>query len=272
MSFPGPRPHPALWRLARSFVRAAEGLVFPPVCVACSKPLPAMAERHEEENWFCKACLEAIEPQVPPYCSKCGEMYDGAFTNAFRCSNCEGLKLEFDFAVAACTARGTVRELIHRFKYGRRLHLRASLAVLLRRVLEEERLKAEDLATWLLVPVPLHAERESDREFNQSWELCVRLAQFTGIPAADVLERTQPTVKQAHLNRRQRQENLRGAFRLRAARWWERRWNPPPDLRGRKILLVDDVLTTGSTTSECARVLKNAGGAEKVVVITVARG
>jgi ComF family protein len=250
-------------------VRAAEGLVFPPVCVACAKPLPAMAERHEEENWFCKACLEAIEPQVPPYCSKCGEMYDGAFTNAFRCSNCEGLKLEFDFAVAACTARGPVRELIHRFKYGRRLHLRASLAVLLRRVLDEERLKGEDLATWLLVPVPLHAERESDREFNQSWELCVRLAQFTGIPAADVLERTQPTVKQAHLNRRQRQENLRGAFRMRLAKWWQAR---PPNLRGRKILLVDDVLTTGSTTSECARVLKNAGGAEKVVVITVARG
>jgi ComF family protein len=196
-------------------------------------------------------------------------MYDGAFTNAFRCSNCEGLKLEFDFAVAACTARGPVRELIHRFKYGRRLHLRAALAVLLRRVLDEERLKDEDLAQWLLVPVPLHPERESDREFNQSWELCMRLAQFTGIPTAEVLERTQPTVKQAHLNRLQRQENLRGAFRLRPARWWNRH---VPEVQGRKILLVDDVLTTGSTTSECARVLKKDGGAEKVVVITVARG
>lgn len=269
MSYPGLRPPSSLWRLARPLVRAAEGLVFPPVCVACAKPLAAMAERYEEANWFCKACLDGIEPQVPPYCSKCGEMYDGAFTNAFRCSNCEGLKLEFDFAVAACTARGPVRELIHRFKYGRRLHLRASLAVLLLRVLEEERLKHEDLAQWLLVPVPLHPERESDREFNQSWELCVRLAQFTGIPAAQVLERTLPTVKQANLNRRQRQENLRGAFRLWSARWWQAR---PPEIRGRKILLVDDVLTTGSTTSECARVLKNAGGAEKVVVITVARG
>jgi ComF family protein len=196
-------------------------------------------------------------------------MYDGAFTNAFRCSNCEGLKLEFDFAVAACTARGPTRELIHLFKYGRRLHLRAALAVLLRRVLDEERLKDEDLSQWLLVPVPLHPERESDREFNQSWELCMRLAQFTGIPASQVLERTQPTVKQAHLNRLQRQENLRGAFRIRPPRWWHRHVQ---DLKGRKILLVDDVLTTGSTTSECARVLKNAGGAEKVVVITVARG
>jgi predicted amidophosphoribosyltransferase len=79
-------------------------------------------------------------------------------------------------------------------------------------------------------------------------------------------------VKQAHLNRLQRQENLRGAFRLRPARWWHHRWNPLLDVRGRKILLVDDVLTTGSTASECARVLKNDGGAEKVVVITVARG
>ena len=271
MSYPGPRPHSRLWQLMRPLLRAAEELVFPPICVACAAPLPAMAERHEESNWFCKACLEAIEPQVPPYCSKCGEMYDGAFTNAFRCSNCEGLKLEFDFAVAACTARGPVREVIHRFKYGRRLHLRASLAVLMRRVLEEERLRDEKLDDWLLVPVPLHAERESDREFNQSWELCLRLAEFTSIPAADVLERTLPTVKQANLNRRQRQENLRGAFRMRTARWWQR-FDPPTDIRKRKILLVDDVLTTGSTTSECARVLKNQGGAEKVVVITVARG
>jgi ComF family protein len=272
MSYPGPRLPSALWRLARPLVRAAEGLVFPPVCVACAEPLLTTAERHDEVNWFCKACLDKIEPQVSPYCSKCGEMYDGAFTNAFRCSNCEGLKLEFDFAVASCRACGPVRDLIHRFKYGRRLHLRASLTTLLLRVLEEERLKHEDLARWLLVPVPLHPERESDREFNQSWELCVRLAQFTGIPAAQVLERTLPTVKQANLNRRQRQENLRGAFRLRQPRWWQRHVAVPPDLQGRKILLVDDVLTTGSTTSECARVLKNAGGAEKVVVITVARG
>jgi ComF family protein len=122
------------------------------------------------------------------------------------------------------------------------------------------------------VPVPLHPEREADREFNQSWELCVRLGQFTGIPAAQVLERILPTVKQANLNRRQRQENLRGAFRLRPPRWWHWYLPRPPDLHGRKILLVDDVLTTGSTTSECARVLKKDGGAEKVVVITVARG
>jgi len=272
MSYPGPPPPSALWRLVRPLMRAAEELVFPPVCVACTEPLERLAERHEEVNWLCQACLEAIEPQVPPYCSKCGEMYDGAFTNAFRCSNCEGQKLEFDFAVASCTARGPVRELIHRFKYGRRLHLRAFLAVLLRRVLDEERLRAEKLNEWLLVPVPLHPERESDREFNQSWELCVRLGQFTGIPAAQALERILPTVKQANLNRRQRQENLRGAFRLRPPRWWQWYLPRPPDLHGRKILLVDDVLTTGSTTSECARVLKKDGGAEKVVVITVARG
>jgi len=272
MSYPGPRSPTGLWRRLRPLMRAAEELVFPPACVVCAAPLPAGAARHEEAAWFCEACLRAIEPQQPPYCSKCGEMHDGAFTQAFRCANCEGLELEFDFAVASCMARGPLRQLIHRFKYGRRLHLRAALAVLLRRVLDEERLRGEDLRQWLLVPVPLHAERESDREFNQSWELCRRLAQFTGIPAAEVLERSRPTVKQAHLNRRQRRENLRGAFCLRAARQWP--WHPPgpPDIHGRRILLVDDVLTTGSTTSECARVLKNAAGAEKVVVITVARG
>jgi ComF family protein len=198
----------------------------------------------------------------------CGEVYDGAFTNEFRCANCSGRKLEFDFAVAACRAEEAVRELVHQFKYERRLHLRGALAKLLLRTLDEPRLAQENLADWLLVPVPLHRSREMDREFNQSWELCLRLAQLTGIPAANVLARIRETDSQANLDRDERLRNLRGAFALRKPRFWEKNCLT----QGRCILLVDDVFTTGATTSECARILRREGGAEKVVVITVARG
>jgi len=204
----------------------------------------------------------------PPYCRVCGEVYDGAFTNEFRCANCSGRKLEFDFAVAACSAEEAVRELVHQFKYERRLHLRGALAKLLLRTLDEPRLAQENLADWLLVPVPLHRSRELDREFNQSWELSLRLAQLTGIPAANALARIRETDSQANLDRDERLRNLRGAFALRKPRFWEKICHT----QGRRILLVDDVFTTGATTSECARILRREGGAEKVVVITVARG
>jgi len=213
-------------------------------------------------------CADDLPFIEPPYCMVCGETYDGAFSGGFRCMNCKGRRLEFEFAVAACRAEGAVRELVHQFKYERRLHLRGTLAALLLRTLHEPRLAGENLADWLLVPVPLHRGRERDREFNQSRELCRRLSELTGIPAFDALVRTRETDTQAHLDRDERLKNLRGAFALRKPRPWQEK----TVLQGRRILLVDDVFTTGATTSECARVLRHEGGAEKVVVITVARG
>jgi len=170
--------------------------------------------------------------------------------------------------VAGFKAVGPLRELVHSFKYSRDLSLRGVLAEALRHALDDPRLAAEDLANWLLVPVPLHFLRERRREFNQSWELCRMLSPLTGIPAAQVLRRTRMTRTQARLERKQRLENLHGVFALRHCF----PWLPRPDVKGRRILLVDDVLTTGATAHECAKVLKQQGGAEKVVVITATRG
>lgn len=247
---------------------AVVDLVYPRLCSVCRIPLPQETPRSGAQAWFCRSCEESLPLVEPPYCKVCGEVYDGAFTNEFRCMNCSGRKLEFEFAVAACRAEEAMRELIHQFKYDRRLHLRGALATLMLRVLEEPRLARENLADWLLVPVPLHRSRELDREFNQSWELCQRLSQLTGIPAAKALVRVRATETQANLDRDERLRNLRGAFALPKPRPWQR----PTDLQGRRILLVDDVFTTGATTSECARILRREGGVEKVVVITAARG
>lgn len=268
MSYPGP-PAPGLLRFALNpLLQASKDLIYPRRCCVCRTPLPIDTPHEASHAWFCTACMAEIPWVQPPYCRVCGEVYDGSFTGEFRCMNCDGRRLEFDFAVAAGRAEGTLRELIHHFKYERQLHLRGPLAVLLRRTLDEPRLAGENLADWLLTPVPLHHSREMDREFNQSWELCQRLQALTGIPAARTLSRARETGSQAGLDREERLKNLRGAFTLRKARPWQE----SPALHGRRILLVDDVFTTGATTSECARVLRKEGGAEKVVVITVARG
>jgi ComF family protein len=120
-----------------------------------------------------------------------------------------------------------------------------------------------DADSVLVVTVPLHRSKRRERGFNQA-ELIARAAlKNKGLPYeldADVLERTRPTVSQIGLTRSQRVENIRGAFRVRHLN----------QVVGRSIVLVDDVLTTGTTASECARVLRKAG-AEKVLVATVAR-
>jgi competence protein ComFC len=270
MSYPGPREPTRLQRMLQPVATALKDLVFPRLCAGCKTVLDSELDtpRSETAAWLCKGCTDKLIPVEPPYCERCGEVYDGAITGSFRCWNCEGRKYHFDFAIAAYRAQDVIREIIHSFKYGRQLHLRGALACLTLRTLAEPRLEGLDLSSWLLVPVPLHITRETDREYNQSRELATRLSELTGIPMADVLRRVRATQVQARLDREERLKNLRGAFQMRRPRPWRR----IVSIKGRSILLVDDVFTTGATTSECARVLRQEGGAEKVVVITAARG
>ena len=213
-------------------------------------------------TWLCRACEDELPRIDSAVCAVCGEPYDGALSHAFRCWNCQDREFDFEFAVSGYRARGLLRDLIHAFKYENRYETRGLLASLLRRALQDPRLAGEDLADWLLVPVPLHPLREMARGYNQCWEIALELSRATGIPAAQALRRTRRTHSQAGLGRASRLRNLRGAFALR----------PSQNVAGKCVLLIDDVLTTGSTCQEGARALRREGGAEKVVVITVARG
>lgn len=239
-------------------------LLYPRRCEVCDRSLEA--KRQSAARWLCDTCLDHLPRIAPPFCQICGESYEGAGTDEFRCGNCADLKLHFDFAVAPYRAEESVRFMVHRFKYQHRIDLRGVLACLLMRTLEDRRLRELGKSEWTVVPVPLHHARERERQYNQAWELCREFSRMSGFPALNAMRRVRPTTSQASLSRNQRIENLRGAFTLRNA------VAKSKALNGRNILLVDDVLTTGSTASECARVLRRDGAVEKVVVITVARG
>ncbi|MCB1234157.1 MAG: ComF family protein [Verrucomicrobiae bacterium] len=256
------KPLPWLGTL-RSLADGALGAIYPRICAGCEKPLDASGER-----WLCPECRAGLHRIERPYCDVCGQPYSGEISlSSFQCSNCSDLDLAFDFAVAPWRAEGLARELIHGFKYEGRHHLRALLGGWLPLAFDDPRLAKFADADWLLTPVPLHPRRLREREYNQAAELCrVFHRERPRFRVADVLERVRYTSRQASLDREGRLKNLKDAFRLsQSPRKRDR-------VRDREVLLIDDVLTTGTTASECARVLREEGGASKVVVITVVRG
>lgn len=207
----------------------------------------------------CPACAGQARRIEAPFCHVCSQPFEGAITAQFTCQNCAERKLHFDCAVAPFLSRGVVRDFIHRFKYDREFFLRLPLADWAAEGLADERLRARPIDAF--VPVPLHPTRFRERDFNQAGEIARLLSRRTGIPVLQALRRIRYTSTQTALDRHQRMENLRNAFRVRHSR----------AVLQRHLVLVDDVFTTGSTVDECARVLRQAGAAS-VRVLTVARG
>jgi competence protein ComFC len=236
----------------KCWLEAGLGFLYLPVCQICHAE-PASAR----EGYVGTDCGQGVRLIQPPWCERCGLPYEGALTTHFECSNCREMELHFRSARAAVAAQGVALEVIHRYKYQRALWFEPYLADLLVRA------AGPTLAAggWdLIVPVPLHPLKQREREFNQAERLADRLAQRTGLRAdLRLLRRSRFTQTQTRLTRSQRTENVDRAFQLRHR------------LHGERVVLVDDVLTTGATTSACARVLREAGAAD-VCVWTVARG
>jgi len=226
-------------------------LLYPPHCAICRADTSSGVH-------LCAACWKTAPVISPPFCQICSEPAEGAIETAFTCPKCLDRGFHFDNAIAAYRSAGVVRETIHRFKYNQKYYLRHVLGEWLADNLADARLQAPFDG---IVPVPLHPTRERERGFNQARVLAKILARRTDAPLLDVLRRIRYTTTQTRLDRETRIRNLRNAFRLREK----------AAVRGLHLLLIDDVLTTGSTVDECARVLK-AAGAASVRVVAVARG
>ena len=227
-------------------------LFFPPHCANCRADTASGVH-------LCPVCARDARRIIEPFCWHCSEPFEGEIDGRFSCSNCAGRTWHFECAVAPYLSRGVVREFVHRFKYDHERFLRIPLAHWMADALADPRLTSHPFDG--IVPVPLHSARRRERGFNQAEVLAELLSKRTGVPLLDGLRRTRYTTTQTRLDRRERMENLRNAFRVRQS----------SAVFSRHLLLVDDVFTTGSTVDECARVLRLAGAAS-VRVVTVARG
>jgi competence protein ComFC len=230
------------------------GFVYPEICQICTQQHASAAE-----GFVCASCWQNVRFINPPFCERCGLPFEGDITMSFECSNCREMELHFRAARSAVTANEFMLGVIHRYKYQRALWFEPFLADLLLRaatpILAREQCD-------LIVPVPLHPTREREREFNQAERLAARLARATGIRVDKrLLRRVRPTQTQTQLSRQARAENVKRAFAS----------LPNRKLHGERVVLLDDVFTTGATTSACAKLLR-AAGAGDVSVWTVARG
>jgi ComF family protein len=235
-------------------LRTILDILFPTACAYCNDSVGESGV-----PYFCSSCWNDFTAVLPPHCPRCGRPYESseALTHSpeHECRSCREKPPIFDQALAAGIFEGSLREAIHQFKY------------------RPCRSLGMPLGTWMaakvraregfdhVIPVPLHSKRLRQRGFNQSLLLAKYMSNAHRIPLEfDNLVRTRPTRPQVELDHAERVENVAGAFSLRY----------PGVIVGKKVLVIDDVFTTGATLNECASVLKTAGAAQ-VTAFTLAR-
>lgn len=206
-------------------------------------------------NGICSNCMQFMPFINEDSCLRCGK---ALVKDKEKCMECDGITLYFEQAMSVFEYSPALQRLIYRFKYGEETYLYRNLGDFM-----AQKLKSN--ISWdydFLIPVPLHKKRSLHRGYNQAYLLTKSISQSLNVHIAkDVLHRTKDTMVQAGLKKTDRLENLKGAFEVSKGNY----------LKDKKIVLVDDIYTTGSTVNECSRVLREAG-AEKVYVLALAAG
>ncbi len=225
--------------------------LYPPVCLGCDAPVATA-------DTLCSACFRTLRPITAPLCPVLGLPFEASLGPGARSAEAIADPPPFDRARSAVVYNDVARALVSRLKYGDRPELARFCARLMAQTGHE--LWGADA---VLVPVPLHRTRQFSRRYNQSTELARALGRLTGVPVDPLLVlRRKNTRQQVGLSGDARQRNVAGAF------------VPHPQslarLRGRRAIIVDDVITTGSTVKAVTRALK-AGGADRIDVVSFAR-
>jgi len=216
------------------------GLLFPPACTLCVRTLPV--------GWdepFCSACLNGFLPLPAAHCSRCALPFKAEAGSTHLCGRCTRNTPPFTAVHTVGLYEQNLRRAVHQFKFNHRIGLDRPLARLLLRQLPA------DSRFDLIVPVPLHPRRLRERSYNQSLLLAREVGRGLNVPVAiNLLHRTRDTEPQRQLSASAREKNIRRAFQLQE------------QLAGERILLIDDVMTTGATVTACSRELLRGGGKE----------
>ncbi len=233
----------------RALADSLIAVILAPLCAACNAPLDAPTR-----GPVCDTCWSGIRPFTPPVCNHCGDPLPSwrhlSLDHAV-CPRCRRAPSALTAVRAIGPYEGALRSIVHALKYDGRRSVAPRLGALMRT-------SAGDLLhdVDVVIPVPLHWRRKQRRGFNQAEDL----ARSMSVPLMKALKRVRATPSQTDLPAAQRHANVRGAFRLR----WRVR------VSGLRVVLVDDVCTTGATLEACARVLREAGAAD-VRAVTAAR-
>ena len=240
-----------LRRGLRGLPGGALDLLLPPRCLSCGLIV-------ERSGALCPGCWEQVAFIAPPYCAACGYPFEFEIGTDALCAACTRERPVFDRARAVMAYDQGSRRLLLSFKHGDRTDAAPAFAGWMARAAAELLPDAD-----FLVPVPLHRIRLFRRRYNQAALLARELDRAGGPPLAnDLLIRRRNTPPQGRMSRAARHDNVAGAFAVPA--------RAKTRLAGRRVLLVDDVMTTGATVEACARILKR-GGASAVDVLVLAR-
>lgn len=237
-------------RIAHSIVAALD-LFLPPTCLLCSESLLSeQTQRH-----FCAACLGKIQPLTSGACRRCAQPYQSSEANHL-CESCLKNPPPFSSVSTAGKYDNSIRNAVHQLKYRNQLLLGRPLGELLATSIHNH---LDEFIPDCVIPVPLHTKRLRARGYNQALEIARPIAKKLQAPLEPrLLQRVRNTPQQQGLSARERRQNLRGAFSINC------------EFKADKVLLVDDVMTTGETVRECSRVLL-AHGAKEIRVAVAGR-
>ena len=234
-------------------LRDITDVIFPPRCLGCAEILPNL-----HLQTFCTSCREKIRFITGSHCPICGiAFFDSPAPDHF-CGNCLEKKPSFGLARAVACYETLILDAIHQFKYGRDISTGSALAVFMAEF-DFPDFNFTDYS--IIIPVPLHIERLRERGFNQALILAKAIGKKYSIPINfSLLKRIKSTLTQTGLDKSQREKNIRGAFTV----------TDNAQAKGKSIILIDDVYTTGATLNQCAKTLIKAG-AGKVAALTLSR-